>query len=622
MLLRELAGQARIRGADRTPGYQERSVLWEVVLSPDGSHGSLRRLDGPRGETMRVPDIQRSGTTPKPFPCADKAGLVFGVPKNAAAGSDGSSEAAKAIVAAAAFAQATASCAADTGDPAVTALDSWLIRARPGVTTEALAAVNEPDRVCFRIDGQSVRLHELASVASWWAVRAESVKSIASGWCLVCGQTRPLAATFPQPLRSGSLGADAATLISVNEPAFGRQSQEQLGASPICLGCAQASVAGLQSLLDTQHNKEGHRQAVKLADDRRLVFWLPGSAEQPALLDWLNEPDPAQVDRLLSSPRTASAGDADLRGQQFVSVTLGLNKSRVVIRDYQQQSLPELEAHVRAWFADSQTAPAFPTDMKSASGRSGYHSIPMIERSLTNRARAAGDAGLGEALWRTALFARPLAPQLLARAVDRERSESVAVHSRDPQDRLDVRRRSAARIALLTLLHTRTRRPEDPAVLTTANHVTGAVEPAGSTELTTPEPPAMLLGRLFGCLEAIQTAALGRELNAPLSARWLGRASTSPVAAYPALLRNAPNHLNKLRKDRPGTAYNLQRQLDALAAELAGFPATLTLAEQGTWFLGLHRYRADEDAARATARAPGKASAPEITDGLETTADA
>lgn len=607
MLLRELAGLARTRGVDPRPGYQERAVLWEVVLTPDGGHGSLRRLDGPRGETMRIPDIQRSGTTPKPYVCADKAGLVFGVPKKAAAGSDGSVEAAKAALAAAAFAQTTAACAADTGDPAVAALNTWLTRGRPGPTATELAGVNEPDRVCFRLDGQSVRLHELEGVAAWWAARSESVKSTSSGWCLVCGQTRPLANTFPQQLRSGSLGPESAALISTNKAAFGRQSQEQLGASPICLGCAQASVAGLQSLLDTQYNKDGHRQAVKLADDRRLVFWLPGSTDQPALLDWLTEPDPAQVDRLLSSPRTAAVGDADLRGQLFVSVTLGQNKARVVIRDYHQQSLAGLEAHVQAWFADSRTAPAFPNDM-TAAGRSGYHSIPAIERALTNPARTGGDAGLGEPLWQTAMFGVTLSPQLLARAVDRERTEGVAAHARDGQDRRAARQRSAARIALLTLLHIRTRRPEDPAVPTIPNDAVVA-DPETTAGPVPGGPPsrAIRLGRLFGCLEAIQTAALGRELNAPLSARWLGRASTSPVAAYPALLRNAPNHLNKLRKEHPGAAYALQRQLDELAAGLDGFPTTLTLTEQGEWFLGLHRQRADQAAARVE-RAAAKAA--------------
>lgn len=592
MLLRELTEQARLRGAERIAGYRERAVLWEVVLSPDGTHGTLRRLDGPRGQSMLVPDIQRSGIKPQPFPCADKAGLVFGLPKKSAAGSDGAAEAAKAKVAAAAFAETVAACAAATADPAVAVLERWLAAGRPGPSVEQLAEVDEPDRVCFRLDGQTDRLHELPAVAGWWAARTELAKSTTAGWCLVCGQSRPLADTFPQQLRSGSLGPDSAALISSNSPSFGRQSQEQLGASPICLSCAQASVAGLQSLLDTQGKKQGHRHAVRLNDDRRLVFWLPGSTDETALVDWLIDPDPAQVDRLLDAPRTASAGDTDLRGAQFVSVILGQNRTRVVVRDHHQTQLSTVEGHVAAWFTDSRTPPAFPDDM-TAAGRTGYQSIPGIERSLTNPSvTTVVGRGWGEALWNAALFGTALPPQLLARAVERERTEGVTAHARNGKDRRDARRRSAARVALLTVLHTRANRPEDQNVTTTQTAPVTTPTPAG------PADTALQLGRLFACLERIQSAALGFDLNAPLSARWLGRASTSPAAAYPSLLRNAPNHLNKLRKTKPGSAHALQSQLDRLTAAVPGFPTTLTLTEQGAWFLGLHRQRA-EDAARA-----------------------
>lgn len=614
MLLRELADQGRRRGAVQPTGYQSRAVKWEVVLTPDGSRGELRALGGPIGEELLVPDVARSGSAPKPFPAADKAGMVLGVAKKTPAGSDGVSEQVKATANGTAFAALMRACAAATGDAAVAAVCEWIDAGRPGIDGAQLAGVAEPDRVVFRLDGDTERVHERPAVVSFWGAYATSLKakSGAPGWCLVCGHTGPLADTFPQQVRSGSLGSDQASLISVNEPAFGRQSRRQLGSSPVCLACAQASVAGLQSLLDTQWVSGGHRHTVRLADDRRLVFWVASSAADVGVLDLLTGADPTQVRDLLNAPRSGHLyAVEEATHHDLISVALSLNKSRVVVSAYHRKHLEEVRGHVQAWFADQHTAPAFPADM-TALGRAGYQRLRDMETALSNPAAKTSLPKAGEALWMAALFGRVLPAALLARAVDRERTENITQRGRDSAARGDIRRRSAARIALMTLMTGRRSHPVRTPIPTRGDPPAVSPVPAPASE---PASTALLLGRVFAVLESLQAEALG-EVNAPVSARWLGRASTSPRSAYPAMLRNANAHLNKLRRDRPAAGYALQARLDALIAALppdGAFPAALTLTEQADWFIGLHRQRAEAATARAAhtaARAAASDPAP------------
>src|SRR5690625_871345 len=63
--------------------------------------------------------------------------------------------------------------------------------------------------------------------------------------------------------------------------------------------------------------------------------------------------------------------------------------------------------------------------------------------------------------------------------------------------------------------------------------------------------PGYRLGRLFAVLEDVQRGALGGRVNATIRDRYYGAASATPASVFPILLRNAQNHLAKLRKEKP-----------------------------------------------------------------------
>ena len=102
---------------------------------------------------------------------------------------------------------------------------------------------------------------------------------------------------------------------------------------------------------------------------------------------------------------------------------------------------------------------------------------------------------------------------------------------------------------------------------------------------------AHIAGRIFAVLESIQTAALGKELNAPLRDRFYSAASTTPAPAFGRLIKMSQNHLGKLRGEKPGLAVTLDKQLGELFTSIRAFPATFSLEEQGKFAIGYYHQR-------------------------------
>lgn len=107
------------------------------------------------------------------------------------------------------------------------------------------------------------------------------------------------------------------------------------------------------------------------------------------------------------------------------------------------------------------------------------------------------------------------------------------------------------------------------------------------------QSPAYRCGRLLAELEYIQFKALGK-INATLSDRYFGAASTSPRTVFPSLIRLAnQGHLPKIRKDKPNFFYALQKQLAEIQAPIGtSYPPTFRLIEQGEFALGYYFQRA------------------------------
>ena len=95
-----------------------------------------------------------------------------------------------------------------------------------------------------------------------------------------------------------------------------------------------------------------------------------------------------------------------------------------------------------------------------------------------------------------------------------------------------------------------------------------------------------LVGRLFAVLEKVQQDTHPR-LNATITDRYYGAASTNPVTVFPQLLKLNQHHLSnytdkKAKSDR-------ENELGEIINDLDAFPAHLTLEEQARFAIGYYR---------------------------------
>jgi CRISPR-associated protein Csd1 len=101
------------------------------------------------------------------------------------------------------------------------------------------------------------------------------------------------------------------------------------------------------------------------------------------------------------------------------------------------------------------------------------------------------------------------------------------------------------------------------------------------------------LGRLFAIVEQIQNDAVPRA-NATVRDRFFGAAAATPRRIFSVILKNAQHGLAKIRKEKPGWAVSLDKSLQEIldcVQPRNGFPATLSVEEQGMFILGYYHQR-------------------------------
>lgn len=100
--------------------------------------------------------------------------------------------------------------------------------------------------------------------------------------------------------------------------------------------------------------------------------------------------------------------------------------------------------------------------------------------------------------------------------------------------------------------------------------------------------PEYHCGRLLAVCDNAMRWANGTSTVAD---RYMGSASTAPCSILPVVYRNSRHHLNKLKRDRPGTAMQLEKLLDEILSKLTAYPVTLPVQKAGTFILGFHHQR-------------------------------
>jgi CRISPR-associated protein Csd1 len=584
MLLTRLAEHAD-RRSDLPPAYyRTRMIRWVISITGDGTAaaGELQDLAGseqPAGLPLAAPYVYRSGQRPPAMLLTDTLQYVVALP-----------------VADTAKAQAEAG---RRNRDYVALLARWRDSA-PGdeVAGAALtffqaghhhkikipADAKPSDPVAIMVEGQWA--HQRPSAVSFWAgvVLERKSSTAGAGICLVCGQEGPLLDTIAEPVRGGAIpggstrGRDA-QLVSVNKPAQGRGGKIQLASAPVCERCGLAAMSALNALLaDPAHRYR--------STDNVLTWWLREPAEFNPL-EWLNQPDSDQVRKLikeLSSPHhQPAAGGVDTNA--FYGLTLSVNRSRVMVRDWLEAPLAQIQRRVGGWFADHQMA-----DL--------WHDGPQVV-PLWLLARSAGRSGTenGQERYLAGTMPHACERDLLLTALKGTRPPGYLLPHLLQRIRADGRV-DLPRAALLRLILTRT--PHAP-----KETCMPSLDPDAPY-------PAYQCGRMFAVLEQIQRAALGGDVNTTIADKYLPAATTTPRAMLVMLQKNSSGHLRRLRRTSTGAYYALNSRLDEVLGHLdAGhnIPPVLDIEGQAQFILGYHHQRAaDLAAARAHARPQPAAS--------------
>ena len=546
--------------------YAEIPVRWLIYLNPDGtlqsfiSRGGNTKADK-RGELMVTPHVTRSSGV-KPKLLADTGEYVLGIGRPESKGDrikDYHQQ----------FKTLVQKCAEVTKEPAVQLISKFLESWNPETDRDKLPEGFDPsDNLTFSVLNviPADEKEAMVSIQEFWAdytagVGDEDRKDLPIMTCLVTGELKPVVERMPVLIKRLIGGQPSGTvLVSANSDPFTSYGLKNSLTSPISRDAAEKFAKALNHLIASSNSKIN-------IGTTTYVAWTREVSNFNAFA-YLDKPDPQAVINLLDAARSGQQTYGE-DSNQFYVLALTANSSRAVIRDWLEMTIPEVKSNLRAWFTAQKIVDPYGEDGRplgvyalaaSAYRDAGKEMLPSVTTALTRVALYGGKAPL----------------DLLARLVRRNRVEQDVTYSR------------AALIKLIL-----TTQDEQFAMLPMEK-----LNP--EPELQPEDRSAYHCGRLLAELEATQRAALGK-INASLTDRYYGAASSNPATAFPPLMRGARAHLSKLRKSQSGTCNALEERIEEITSHLSDFPRTLTMQNQGLFALGYYHQRAANRAAAKSA---------------------
>jgi CRISPR-associated protein Csd1 len=567
------------RGEVAAPGWSPEKFGWCIVLDPAGQVvdvQDLRDVSGkkPAPKQYRVPaSFPRPGTTPRSFFLWDNTKFSLGVTrteeKNKWQYTNGHWNAFRSLHIDRIF---------DSSDVGLTSLLRFIEGWRPEYFGRSPFHADMLDaNVMFRLDGDLCFLHERAAAKA--LIEAEDPQEpLAAVSCLVTGEVGPPARLHPTIKGVEGAQSSGAVLVSFNDPAFRSYGKEQGENAPTTEGAAFRYGAVLNHLL----TRDGPNRLKRPVGDATVVFWADASnaaAENAAdalFAQWLDS-DVSDEDQALKMRQQLEAvakgkplGDlhADIvYGTRFHVLGLSPNASRLSVRFWMTDTLDAFAQRLAYHHRDLAIEPL----------PRGWGAAPSVNRLLVNTT----------ALQREYKNIPPLLAGEMMRA--------VLTGGRYP-------------FSLFSAALIRLRAGDDPAsgwhaaviraVLVRLGRRNPELPEQGETPMSLKRDHANAgyqLGRLFAVYELAQRAALGR-VNASIRDRYFAAASATPASVFPLVVRGAQNHLAKVRKNRPGWAALIERELEEINGRFdprpeGTLPRSLRLQDQGEFVVGYYHQR-------------------------------
>lgn len=555
------------------PGFQKKEILWLIGLNPDGTVASLRPTGRGKERPKRfaVPSEIKKSVNIAANLLWENAEYALGVPKAKA----DEKQAAKVPARHAAFTQRIrqlpTEVLADEGVRAVLAfLDKGDLSALQA-SEDWAELTGGGANVSFHLAGEERLVCERPAVRAAIAAEADPGDDLAGElpWCLVSGSRARPARLHPSI--KGVFGGQSSgtSLVSFNEDAFKSHGWEQGDNAPVGAAATQAYASALNHMLERRPGDEmvySHREG-----ETTFLFWAESETSAirkyfPLALGERAEADPdtdgKPMQHTLGAVRRGLAEcEREDRDTAYYVLALAPNAARLSVRFWVATTVGEMAARFEDHFKALEIAGPdadrpIPTLWRLLGELCPKADVKLLKDGL--RGRLSADILLA------ILKGTPYPATLLARAVERCRLEN------------SVRPLRAALIK--AVLSRRPSMKERPPTMSLDLESTNA---------------GYLLGRLFAVLESVQHAAQGK-INTTIRDRYFGAAMASPRAVYAQLERLKNAHLKKLRRDKGGLGFFFEKEClsitDGLTAE-AGFPASLSLDDQGRFILGYQHQR-------------------------------
>ncbi|GKT26020.1 type I-C CRISPR-associated protein Cas8c/Csd1 [Acidovorax sp. SUPP3334] len=553
-------------------GYSPEKISYEILLAPDGrvvEVNDIRDTSGkkPLPRSMNVPQPEKRTVGIKSNFLWDKTSYVLGASATSKR-ADKEHEAFKTL---------HQESLKDTQDSGLKALLNFMSAWKPERFSDAPFKSEMLDaNIVFRLDGERTHLHERPAAQTVRArlLGSDDAAAPALAHCLVTGERLPVARLHPAIKGVNGAQSSGASIVSFNLESFTSYGKSQGENAPVSEQAAFAYTTVLNHLL---RRGEHNRQRIQIGD-ASVVFWAEADdADQAQEAELTFEsllnapPDDSQeaarvrdVLQQIAKGRPLSELNPKLQdGTRMFVLGLAPNASRISIRFWETDTLGGFAQRLAQHAADFRLEPV-PWKTAPAARRIVLATVPNREGAIPKMDDAFNNL-VGEFM-RSVLNGRPYPRSLLANTLMRIRSDGNL---------------SGLRAAICKGILAREKR------LGINIHIHKEEVPVSLDKQS--ENPGYRLGRLFAVLEAVQRSALGGQVNATIRDRYYGAASATPASVFPVLLRNTQNHMGRLRKDKPGLAVNLEKDIREIVDGLSEqFPRSLRIEDQGRFAIGYY----------------------------------
>ena len=447
-----------------------------------------------------------------------------------------------------------------------------------GGRSRRFAAKSFKERIalCLAQDDLRPVFHTAPNIVRYWSEHFLTLNSAKEKDCLVspcvcCGRMKPVVKTFDQ---YEGLAGGATFLICFGKDAFHSYGFQDGENASLCFDCMKSVIRGMNALLKSPSTHKLFRYGKPKPDETEKIapimfaFW----PKNPAEFDFgeLSNADPESVKMLLESVRRGIP--TEVAENNFY--ILGFSRSaklRTLVRYWSETNVREVEQNLGAWFEGL-------NDRLTDYGPS-HKPLSFIRlcQTTVRQPEKHGDEWkfppvVSTGLFLSAFLRKPVPPPVLQLIVNRVRT--IPQTDYDKHNPLADYKLKPARMALLRLTLNRLMKNEDQKFDVGLD--------------VSRREPEYHCGRLLAVCDNAMRWANGTSTVAD---RYMGSASTAPCNVLPVVYRNSRHHLNKLKRDRPGTAMQLEKLLDEILSKLTSYPVTLPAQKAGTFILGFHHQR-------------------------------